>query len=570
MDPISLDAITKAHDMYYPNSQKDYEIIRQAFLFAQQAHRGQKRVSGEHYFTHVARTALQLAQWKLDTASIVAGLLHDTIEDSNIDPKIIREKFGDEILFLIEGVTKLGKLQYQGKERTVESLRKMMLAITRDLRVLFIKLADRLHNMKTLEYLPSSKQQRIAMETAEIYAPLATRLGMQNIAGELEDIAFPYIHPDQYRWILKNIKESYEERTQYITRVQKMIEDELTRAKITPLRIDSRAKRISSLYKKLLRNDMDIDLIYDLVAVRVIVKTIEECYLVLGIIHHLWKPLPGRIKDYIALPKMNGYQSLHTTVFCIDNRPTEFQIRTQDMHEQAENGAAAHWFYETHRNTKLSKKGIAGVADDTSVSIVKQLQEWQNQFPGSQEFIDALKLDVFSDRIFVLTPKGEAIDLPNDATPVDFAYRIHTEVGDSCVGAKINGKIVPLGHELQSGDIVEILTQKNKKPSESWMQFIKTRYAMKKVKNAMRKKIAIPQKTEFHIVCQNRIGMVRDITSVLSRNHVSIVSISMQENAQFPVVRLLVHIDTRERAEQIFLKIRKVEGVKEINFKLVR
>ncbi len=564
-----LNAIIQEYKKYHTLNAQDDRLIREAFAFAQKSHHNQKRASGDPYMTHVASTALQLARWKLDIPSIVSGLLHDVIEDCGISPQIIQRDFGAEILFLIEGVTKLGTLQYQGTQRTIESLRKMMLAITHDLRVLFIKLADRLHNMKTLGHLPQAKQHRIALETTEIYAPLASRLGMQSLAGELEDLAFPYLHPTQYQWIRKNITSSYEERLRYVQRVQHEIESQLHAARIYPIQVDSRAKRISSLYKKLLRNDMDIDRIYDLVALRIMVRTVEECYLVLGIIHHIWKPLPGRIKDYIALPKMNGYQSLHTTVFCIDNRPTEFQIRTQDMHEQAENGAAAHWFYETQKQSRLYQQHKVGVADQKETSIVKQLQEWQKQFPGSQEFVDALKLDVFSDRIFVLTPKGEVIDLPAESTPVDFAYRIHTQVGDSCVGAKVNAKIVHLDYSLQSGDIVEILTQKNKKPSESWMHFVKTRYAMKKIKNAMRKKMAIPQKTEYRIICQNRIGMAKDILAMLSRNHISVINISMTENGHFATIRLVVAITTRERAEQVFLKLRKIEGVKEISFKLI-
>ncbi|MFA7202013.1 MAG: RelA/SpoT family protein [Candidatus Paceibacterota bacterium] len=569
MNPVSLDTIYKAHDTYYTHSGTDYELIQKAFLFAQQAHQKQKRASGEPYFNHVAQTALQLARWKLDACSIAAGLLHDTIEDCAIPPQTIQQEFGEEILFLIEGVTKLGKLQYQGKERSAESLRKMMLAVTRDLRVIFIKLADRLHNMRTLSHVSNNKQRRIALETAEIYAPIASRLGMQSLSGELEDLAFPYTHPDQYIWIQKNLRESYEKRTHYVSQVQQIVGEKLHHAHITPLTIDSRAKRISSLYKKLLHNDMDIERIYDLVAVRIIVHTIEECYLVLGVIHNLWRPLPGKVKDYIALPKLNGYQSLHTTVFCVDDKPTEFQIRTQEMHEQSEYGAAAHWFYETTKKSKQYRKNISQKAAEKESFIVKQLQEWQNQFPGSQEFAEALKLDLFSDRIFALTPKGEVIDLPIDATPIDFAYRIHTQIGDSCIGAKVNGKIVHLDYKLQSGDIVEILTQKNKKPSESWIHFVKTKYATRKIKDSIRKKTALPKKTEYKIVCENRIGMIKDVLAILSRNRIPIISVNTYENERFPIIKIIADIQDRKRGEQIFLKLRKVEGVRELNLRMV-
>lgn len=569
MNTASLDTIYKVHNAYYTHSPTDHELIQKAFLFAQNAHKKQVRASGEPYFIHVAQTALQLAQWKLDAPSIAAGLLHDTIEDCAISPQTIQAEFGEEILFLIEGVTKLGKLQYRGKERGAESLRKMMLAVTHDLRVIFIKLADRLHNMKTLSHLPAAKQRRIALETAEIYAPIASRLGMQNLSGELEDLAFPYTHPDQYLWIQKNLKESYEKQTQYVSQVQKIIAQKLQESHITPLEIDSRIKRVSSLYKKLVHNDMDIDRIYDLVALRIIVHTVEECYLVLGIIHNLWKPLPGKVKDYIALPKLNGYQSLHTTVFCVDNKPTEFQVRTQEMHEQSEYGAAAHWFYETTKQSKNYRKQISQSAAPQDSIIVKQLQEWQNQFPGSQEFTEALKLDLFSDRIFVLTPKGEVIDLPADATPVDFAYRIHTEVGDSCIGAKVNGKITPLDYKLKSGEIVDILTQKNKKPSESWIHFVKTKYATRKIKNSIHKKTALPKKTEYKIICEARIGMLKNILAVLSRNHIPLLSVNTFENERFPMVKIVTDIQERKKGEQIFLKLRKIDGVREINLRMV-
>ena len=568
-ETISYEHLIQLYKKQYPKNSTQDTAIKRAYEFAHKAHQNQKRASGEPYFTHVYKTATKLASWKLDAPTIIAGLLHDTMEDCAISPETIRKEFGEEVLFLIEGVTKLGTLRYKGVERNAESLRKMMLATTRDLRVLFIKLADRLHNMQTLKYVASAKQKRIALETTEIYAPLASRLGIQSVAGELEDLAFPYIHPDEYKWVQKNITESFEKRTRYIQFVQNIITNELHNAGIQPITVDSRAKRIASLYKKLTRHDMNIDQIYDLVAVRIIVSSVEECYLVLGIIHQLWKPLPGHIKDFIALPKINGYQSLHTTVFCVDNKPTEFQIRTQHMHEQAELGAAAHWFYEHQRQTKQFKKGVVSRANTEDTSIVKQLREWQNQFPGSKEFVDALKLDIFSDRIFVLTPTGEVIDLPAEATPIDFAYRIHTTVGDSCTGARVNDKLVPLNHPLQSGDIVEILTQKNKKPSESWLAFVKTRYATKKIKASVNKKILIPKKIEYKIICTNRTGIVRDILSVLSRNHISLIGIQTTENGRFLTAKVTADISQREKGERIFLKLRAVKGVDEINFKMI-
>lgn len=566
---MTIDRIIAQYTENFPHDKEGQELIRSAYTFAHSAHKGQKRASGENYEIHVLATAYQLAEWKLDAQSIVGGLLHDTLEDCHTPPETIIEKFGEEILFLIEGVTKLSKLKYKGEERNVESLRKMILAISRDLRIIFIKLADRLHNMKTLKFLPPVKQKRIALETAEIYAPLASRLGMQNVSGELEDLAFPYTHPTQCEWIQTHVQESFEERSQYLKRIQPIVEKQLEKTKITPVSISNRAKRISSLYKKLLRYDMSIDRIYDLVAMRIIVHTVDECYLVLGAIHQLWRPMPGRIKDYIALPKPNGYQSLHTTVLCEENRPTEFQIRTVAMHEQSEYGAAAHWFYETRKGTGEYIKRKTAVAESREAFIVKQLHEWQNQFPGSQEFIDALKIDIFSDRIFALTPTGEAIDLPSGATPVDFAYAIHSEIGNQCVGAKVNNKIVSLDYHIQSGDMVEILTQRNKKPSESWMQFVKTRYATKKIKASLRKKIILPKKTEYKITCSPRIGMLKDISSVFSRNHVSILQSTTTSEGAHALIRMVVDISTKDRAEQILVKFKKMKDVKEINYKLV-
>jgi GTP pyrophosphokinase len=566
---MDLAALTREYSGNFPDDAEGVKLIAKAYDFAREIHRGQKRASGADYFTHVLDTAFQLAQWKLDAQTVAAGLLHDSLEDCDVTPKQLSSPFGEDVLFLVEGVTKLSTLKYRGQERSVESLRKMILAISRDLRVIFIKLADRRHNMRTLVHLPEDKRRRIALETSEVYAPLASRLGMQNLAGELEDLAFPYTHPEQYEWISKNLREPYEERNEYLQHVHPLVQAQLEKVGITPVRIDYRAKRISSLYKKLLRYDMNIDHIYDLVAMRIMVSTVDECYLALGAIHQLWRPMPGRIKDYIALPKTNGYQSLHTTVFCEGNRPAEFQIRTMAMHEQAENGAAAHWFYETQKGTKQYIQGKAASADAHHVAIVRQLKEWQEHFPGSEEFINALKVDLFSDRIFVLTPQGEALDLPVGSTPVDFAYRIHSEIGGSCIGAKVNNKIVPLDHQLQSGDIVEVLTQKGKKPSEAWMRFVKTKYALKKIKLSFKKKTAIPKKTEYKITCLARVGMLKDITSVLSRNHVIITSIHSVENEKYPHFRIVTDINSRDRAEQVLVKLRKLPDIKELSCKLI-
>jgi len=465
----------------------------------------------------------------------------------------------------------------------VENLRKMILALSKDLRVVLIKLADRLHNMKTLSAIPPQKQKRVASETSEIYAPLAYRLGMQELAGELEDLAFPYLCPREHRWLLENIKERYEERQNYLEKVKPIIEKALKENDVEPIKIDFRAKRYSSLYKKLLRYDMNLEQIYDLVALRIIVKTVEGCYTALGIIHQMWPPLPGRIKDYIALPKPNGYQSLHTTVFCLENKPIEFQIRTLEMHEQAENGIAGHWAYEQKKKTKdyLEKKPV--FADKKELIWVQQLRDWstygrspegrQKDFSDPEDFIQSLKIDFFKDRIFAITPRGEVIDLPLAATPVDFAYAIHSDVGNQCIGAKVNNRIVPLDYQLQSGDMVEILLQKSKKPSESWLKFVETGYAKKKIKSALRESPGFLKKknnqTEFKITMVDRIGLLKDISSAISQSHVNIIKVSTPETGHFASLKICCDLNDKKRIQKLILKLKKIKGVKEISYKLL-
>ncbi len=442
-------------------------LIGRAYAFAKKAHAGQKRESGDPYFTHVLATAETLQSWGMDEASIAAGLLHDTVEDTTISLEAIKKEFGEEVAFIVDGVTKLDKLRYQGSQKQMENLRKMILALSEDLRVIFVKLADRRHNMQTLTSVPKEKQKRVALETEEIYAPLAFRLGMQSIAGELRDLAFPYLHPEEYSWLEHNVRHAYGERLAYLTEIKPSVLKILEGAGIHHAKVDFRAKRMSSLYQKLLKNGMDIDRIFDLVALRIVVRSVEECYSALGAIHQEWPPLPGRIKDYIALPKANGYQSLHTTVIGPKQIPVEFQIRTEEMHEHAERGIAAHWIYKNAKG-KDRKKTQREVTEE--MEWLRELKDWQQAFQDPtatpEEFLETMKVNFFRNRIFPITPQGEVIDLPAGATPVDFAYRIHTDVGNGTTGAKVNGKIVPLDYELQTGDLVEIITQKNKKPSE--------------------------------------------------------------------------------------------------------
>jgi GTP pyrophosphokinase len=557
---------------------EEKELIKRAFAFSKSAHHGQKRKSGDPYFNHCFQTAFKLAEWQMDAKTIAAGLLHDVVEDTKTPLEKIGKEFGEEIAFLIDGVTKLGRVKYRQQNSAIaslqsvqsENIRKMILALSQDLRVVFIKLADRLHNMQTLSVLPSLKQKRIALETMEIYAPIAYRLGMANLAGEMEDLAFPYLHHQEYKWLLENIKEHYEERQKYLEKVKIDIEQALKENKITPVKIDFRAKRYSSLYKKLSRMDMNLEQIYDLVALRIVVKTVEECYAVLGIIHQLWPPMPGRIKDYIAMPKPNGYRSLHTTVFCIDNKPTEFQIRTLEMHGEAENGIAAYWAYAQSKSSENYQKGKTIFAEKKELHWINQLKEWQKEIAGSEEFLQSLKIDFLKDRIFAVTPKGEVVDLPAGSTPVDFAYMIHTDIGNQCVGVKVNGKITPLDYQLQSGDLVEILVQKSKKPSQSWLEFAKTSIAKKRIKAALRGLPSIMRGKsdifEFKIIAEDRVGLIKDISSVISRSHINIQNLNTADVAEQSIIRARCEIDN-EKVGKLALKLKKVKGVKEISFR---
>lgn len=576
---ISFEQLIKAIENKRQISLDEKNLIKNAYVFAESAHSGQKRNSGEPYFTHPYHTALKLAEWGLDAQTIVAGLLHDVAEDTKTTLEQIKKIFGEETTFLIDGVTKLGKLKYRGErneaEKTkhrAESVRKMILATSEDLRVVFIKLADRLHNMQTLASLPVQKQKRISLETTEIYASLAYRLGMQSLAGELEDLAFPYLYPKEYKWLKENISAKYENLENYLESVKPVIEEALSKNSIKPIKIDYRAKRISSLYKKLMRLDMNLDQVYDLVAMRIIVNTVEECYAALGIVHQLWPPLPGKIKDYIALPKPNGYRSLHTTVFCLDKKPMEFQVRTLEMHNEAENGIAAHWAYTQGKSTKDYKRNNAIFADKKELKWVQQLRNWQKELADSKEFIHSLKNDFFNDRVFAITPKSEVIDLPAGSTPVDFAYQIHSSIGDQCTGAKVNGKIVPLDYQIQSGDIVDILVQKNKKPSESWLESVKTETAKRNIKSSIHKHTGLAQKnhqTEIKIIAADRIGLFKDIAAVVSRSHINISEMNVPKTPNFPSIKIICDITDKEKVEKLVLKIKNVEGVKEVNYRLI-
>jgi len=456
------------------NPKADLELIRRAFVFAKNSHINQHRRSGELFILHPLGVANILADLGLDTQTIIAALLHDVVEDTELTLDDVENKFGPEIRMLIDGVTKLEKIEFKSREeKQAENLRKMLMAMAQDIRVILIKLADRLHNMRTLSHLSPEKQTEKASETLEIYAPLANRLGISRIKWELEDLAFSVLEPKKYAEIRKMVAERLEKREAYLNQTVKAIKKELKKVGIVG-EIEGRPKHFYSIYQKMMQKNRDFDEIYDLIGIRISVDTVKDCYAALGTIHALWKPIPGRFKDYIGMPKFNMYQSLHTTVIGPLGRPLEIQIRTEQMHKTAEYGIAAHWRYKEKR-----KKD----SFDEKLSWLRQILEWQNELKDPREFMENLKIDLFQDEVFIFTPKGEVMSLPAGATPLDFAYAIHTEVGHRCIGAKANNQIVPLEYELQMGDIVEILTSKVAGgPGKDWLNIAKTSRARNKIK----------------------------------------------------------------------------------------
>ena len=456
------------------------ENLRKAFIFAENAHKGQMRKSGEPYITHPVEVAKILMDLGMEETVIIAGLLHDVLEDTKVPKEEIEKEFGKDVLSLVEAITKLERLSFYPTEAyRAQNLRKMFIAMAKDIRVIIIKLADRLHNMQTLQYHEEEKQKRIAKETLEIYAPLAHRLGVWDIKWRLEDLAFRYLEPEKYHYVAKKVAETRKEREKFIEKAIEIIKEELKKAGINA-EVTGRAKHLYSIYQKMLRRGIEIEEMYDLLGVRVIVNSEKECYEVLGIIHNLWKPVPGRFKDYIANKKSNNYQSLHTTVIAMDGKPLEVQIRTWEMHRVAEYGIAAHWLYKE----EIKKPDYF----EEKLSWLRQLLEWQKELADDQEFLESIKSDLFEREIYVFTPKGDIIALPQGSTPIDFAYAIHTEVGHRCRGAKVNGKIVPLNYVLNNGDIVEIITSKEEgKPSRDWLNIVKTTQAKNKIKQYFKK-----------------------------------------------------------------------------------
>jgi GTP pyrophosphokinase len=466
--------------------QADLDMLRRAYFFSAREHKGQMRASGEPYLVHPLEVANILADMRLDEVSVATGLLHDVVEDTLVEPATIREYFGEEVAHLVEGLTKIAQISNQSKEvQQAENVRKMLLAMIDDVRVVLVKLADRLHNMRTLHYLKPEKRQRIAQETLDIFAPIAHRLGMGKLRSELEDLAFQHLHPEDYRELTAQLEQRRAEHEVFLHATTARIEEKLREADVPYIRVEGRVKRLYSIWKKLKRQKIELDQVYDLVAARVILPNeVRYCYAALGIIHNMWKPLPGRFKDWIATPRDNLYQSLHTSVIGTEGQPFEVQIRTDEMHRIAEEGVAAHWKY------KEGKRGAH--EDDEAFQWLRSLIEWTQEVKDSRDFLESLKLDLYPRDVYAFTPMGKIIQLPRGATPVDFAYMIHTEVGNTCTGARVNGRIVPLRTAIQNGDVVEIIRSPNASPSRDWLNFVVT----SKARTSVRHRVAEQQRTE--------------------------------------------------------------------------
>ena len=488
---LKIDDVLK--NLKVPLTSEREALIRSAYEFARVAHREQKRKSGEDYIQHPLGTALNLARIGMGSKTIAAGLLHDIPEDTNVTLKELEEKFGHEIAFIVSGITKLGKIKLREtkEELYLENLRRMFLAMASDIRVVLIKLADRLNNMESLDSLPEDKQKRIALETMEVFVPIANRLGIGELKSKLEDLAFKYLELENYEYTKKVREEVFGERKKNVEKSVQELKKELLRDGIKVVEIYGRVKSLYSLFQKLKKHEMDINKVYDLAGIRIIVPEVADCYEALGIVHKKYHPLVGRIKDYISLPKPNGYQSIHTTIFGLEGKILEVQIRTKKMHDEAEFGIAAHWVYsEEGKDWKSIFFKKKNKFPEEELVWVKQLREWQNEIgKDNQEFLESLKIDFFKNHIFAFTPRGDVIDLPEEATPIDFAYKVHSEIGNRAVGAKADGKMITLDYKIKNGEVVEIIVSKeNKIPSRDWLRFVRTSLAKSQIKKAEKKK----------------------------------------------------------------------------------
>ncbi len=481
---IRIEEIVEKVGQNHP--QADLNVLRRAYVFSAKYHKGQTRASGEPYLVHPLEVANILADMRLDEVSVATGLLHDVVEDTLVELDVIRDSFGEEIAHLVDGLTKIAQISDKSKEeQQAENARKMLLAMVDDVRVVLVKLADRLHNMRTLQHLKPEKRRRIAQETLDIFAPIAHRLGMGRLRGELEDLAFKHLHPEEYHELAAQLEKRRAEHEAFLRDVTSRIEEKMREADVPFIRVEGRVKRLYSIFKKLRRQKIALDQVYDLIAARIVTPDeVRFCYAALGVVHNLWQPIPGRFKDWIATPRDNLYQSLHTSVFGTKGQPFEVQIRTEEMHRVAEEGVAAHWKY---------KEGRRGAHDDDEAfQWLRSLVEWSQEVKDSRDFLESLKLDLYPKDVYAFTPMGKVIQLPRGATPVDFAYMIHTEVGNTCSGARINGRMVPLRTPIQNGDVVEIITSSNSHPSRDWLNFIVTSRA----RNRVRHWVAEQQRTE--------------------------------------------------------------------------
>jgi GTP diphosphokinase / guanosine-3',5'-bis(diphosphate) 3'-diphosphatase len=544
---------------------RENDLLSRVYEFIKEIHRGEKRPNSDTVISHCLSTAKLLHEWHLDAPTIAAGLLHDTHYTLSPEEslKTINQEFGEEVGTLIKQLREIGKVPYSGTESRTDNIRKLILYLSQDIRVIFIKFAARLDSLQSLYAFPEEKQKEIALKTMDIYAPIARQLGVNHIAGLLEDLSFPYLFPEDHRTLIMSVKDRVEERAQYLEDLKPLLKKEFEKYKLKILYLDSRPKRYFSLYKKLLRYDMDLDKIHDLVAIRVIVPTISDCYTALGVIHKMWPPLSGRIKDYIAIPKENGYRSLHTTVYTPREKITEIQIRTPEIHQEAELGIAAHFAYADLKGTKSYNKRLITAVKTSELELIKELRNSPKRLH---------EIGYFKEHVLTLTPQGKVIDLPIDATPVDFAYKIHTEIGHTCIGAKVNNVIVPLHTPLKSGDVIYIMTQRKKKPSASWLEFVKSSHAREAIKDALRDTDSPLRKirqTKIKLAVENRVGLLSDIKTLISKAKIKIQDLSVQPkklNQKFQIINIISPTLNKERLGKLLSKLKGLKEVKKAEY----
>lgn len=554
--------------------------LRRAYEYAKKVHRGEKRKNGEAMIDHCLVTARTVHEWQLGEAAIIAALFHHVREHDTVGAADVAREGGGEAASLVEHMGRLTHVHYNGLQRNVEHVRHLMLFLAEDVRTLLISLASRLHNMQSLYVFPESERRTIALETMDVYAPLAYQLGMYKLRAELEDLAFPYVYPKEHEWLMVTVRERREDLERRLHAFMPELHRALTREHIAVQAIEARAKHYASLYRKLLRYEMNMANVYDLVALRVIVQEIPDCYAALGIIHQLWTPAPDRFKDYIVMPKANGYRSLHTTVRTPEGQLTEVQIRTREMHEEAELGIAAHWAYMAAKGTNASRVREAHPADPEELAIIRQLREWHAAYTAEGE-VPASLMELFAHKVLVLTPQNDVIELPKGATPVDFSYRIHTAVGNQAAGAKVNGTMVPLDYVLKSGDRVEILTQKNKQPSPSWLRFVKTAQARHHVNAALKKvrsmfyarSLRKAQATEIQVVLRDGSGALKNVENALRTLQISVTSLRLHPArwfGKYPLCVVSCRALSREERERVTQELTHAALVKKVTFKTVR